>query len=189
MPGSNLVTARLVDVDMAEGEGTPGRAPAHLADSPTGSQEVCGTCTEKHKDSMCLCHFTSCQQLQPGLAAGNQLMALCLDFGPQVDRDMDVSSGDEEVKSVAAAHKKKHLTEDEREAVLAAKGANKAKEWLELEFGGYKKVCEEVLAQCVQQGICMRNKAVLHNLVLGTALLTGPHLLSVCSRPPRCLVL
>lgn len=42
---------------------------------------------------------------------------------------------------MAAAHKKKHLTEDEREAALAAKGANKAREWLELEFGGYKKVC------------------------------------------------
>lgn len=51
---------------------------------------------------------------------------------------MDVSSGEEEVSP--SKHKKKHLTEDEREAMLNAKGANKAREWLELEFGGYKKV-------------------------------------------------
>lgn len=66
VPGSNLVTARLVDVDVAEGEGTPGRAPAHLAGSPTGSQEVRCTCTERTV-YMRLCHFTSVQQLQPGL--------------------------------------------------------------------------------------------------------------------------
>jgi hypothetical protein len=52
---------------------------------------------------------------------------------------MDVSSGEEEA-AASAKHKKKHLTEDEREAMLAAKGANKAREWLELGFGGYKKV-------------------------------------------------
>jgi hypothetical protein len=63
---------------------------------------------------------------------------------------MDISSGDEEVKPMAAApRKKKHLTGDEREAELAAKGANKAREWLELEFGGYKKV-RGVLAQCMR---------------------------------------
>lgn len=39
VPGSNLVTARHVDVDMDMAD-TPGRAPAHLVDSPTGSDEV-----------------------------------------------------------------------------------------------------------------------------------------------------
>lgn len=40
VPGSNLVTARLVDIDMPPGDDEPHRAPAHLADSPTGSDEV-----------------------------------------------------------------------------------------------------------------------------------------------------
>jgi hypothetical protein len=40
IPGSNLVTARLVDIDMPPGDDEPHRAPAHLADSPTGSDEV-----------------------------------------------------------------------------------------------------------------------------------------------------
>jgi hypothetical protein len=54
---------------------------------------------------------------------------------------MDVSSGSEEQVPVKQQKmKKKHLTEDEMEAVLAAKGANKAREWLESGFGGFKKV-------------------------------------------------
>jgi hypothetical protein len=40
MPGSNLVTARLVDIDVPDAADKPGRAPAHLAASPTGSDEV-----------------------------------------------------------------------------------------------------------------------------------------------------
>ena len=47
MPGSGLVTARLVDVDMPEGPGTDkGRAPAHLLASPTGSDEVSRLCAQ-----------------------------------------------------------------------------------------------------------------------------------------------
>jgi hypothetical protein len=62
--------------------------------------------------------------------------------GSQQGRDMDVSSGSEQQEHAAATvkRKKKHLTEDEMEAALAAKGASKAREWLESGFGGFKKV-------------------------------------------------
>lgn len=60
---------------------------------------------------------------------------------------MDVSSGEEHEEHPKAAHahhqqkhKKKHLTEDEMEAAMAAKGASKAREWLDSGFGGFKKV-------------------------------------------------
>jgi len=59
--------------------------------------------------------------------------------GSQKGHEMDVSSGSE-AEAVPAQHKKKHLTEDEMEAVLAAKGASKAQEWLDSDFGGFKKV-------------------------------------------------
>lgn len=59
--------------------------------------------------------------------------------GSQKGHEMDVSSGSE-AEAVPAQHKKKHLTEDEMEAVLAAKGASKAREWLDSDFGGFKKV-------------------------------------------------
>lgn len=60
--------------------------------------------------------------------------------GSQQGRDMDVSSGDEEEHPAHAKHKKKHLTEDQQEALHAAKGAKKAMEWLETGFVGYKQV-------------------------------------------------
>lgn len=53
---------------------------------------------------------------------------------------MDVSSGEEEEHPAHAKHKKKHLTEDQQEAMHAAKGAKKAQEWLETGFVGYKQV-------------------------------------------------
>ena len=53
---------------------------------------------------------------------------------------MDVSSGEEEEHPAHGKHKKHHLTEDEQEALLAAKGASKAREWLETGFIGFKKV-------------------------------------------------
>lgn len=54
---------------------------------------------------------------------------------------MDVSSGGgSEEAHPAAKHKKKHLTEDQQEALHAAKGAKKAREWLEAGFTGFKKV-------------------------------------------------
>lgn len=39
IPGSNLVTARLVDVDLPDGLGSPGRTPAKLLKSPVGSDD------------------------------------------------------------------------------------------------------------------------------------------------------
>lgn len=56
VPGSNLVTSRLVDVDV--GDDKPGRAPAHLAESPTGSEEVsrvCGCAVGQLSQRTCLC--------------------------------------------------------------------------------------------------------------------------------------
>lgn len=57
--------------------------------------------------------------------------------GSHQEREMDVSSGSEQ--EVTVTKRKKHLTEEEMEAALAAKGANKAREWLESGFA-FKKV-------------------------------------------------
>ena len=58
--------------------------------------------------------------------------------GSHTEREMDVSSGSEH----EAHHRKhkKHLTEEQMEAAMAAKGASKAREWLESGFGRFKHV-------------------------------------------------
>lgn len=59
--------------------------------------------------------------------------------GSHQGRQMDVSSGDEAPReTMHATHKKKHLSEDEMEALLAAKGASKAQEWLDSGLKGFK---------------------------------------------------
>lgn len=55
LPGSNLVTARLVDIDMAEGPEKAGRAPAHLVASPTGSDRVRHRSHSRRLHHACLC--------------------------------------------------------------------------------------------------------------------------------------
>jgi hypothetical protein len=68
-------------------------------------------------------------------------------------RDMAVSSGSDDDEDAGARSprkggsskkkqqkKGKHMTEEEMEAVQGAKGAKKAREWLESGFGGYKAV-------------------------------------------------
>lgn len=64
--------------------------------------------------------------------------------GSQCGHDMDVSSGSEAAAAAPSKPGKKahkaHLTEEEMEAALAAKGASKARAWLDAGFGGYKQV-------------------------------------------------
>lgn len=68
-------------------------------------------------------------------------------------KDMLLSSdsgGDDEERRQRHKRKgkgQKHLTEEEAEALYEAKGARKAKEWLESGFGGFKKVCKECLME------------------------------------------
>lgn len=53
---------------------------------------------------------------------------------------MDVSSSSEAEPWPVKSGKKKHLSEEDMEAMLAAKGANKARAWLDSGFGRYKQV-------------------------------------------------
>jgi hypothetical protein len=72
-------------------------------------------------------------------------------------REMAVSSGsDDEEKAAARSPRKgassskkkkkgKHMTEEEMEAMQGAKGARKAREWLDSGFGGYTAVSAQQL--------------------------------------------
>jgi hypothetical protein len=74
-------------------------------------------------------------------------------------RDMAVSSGSDDDEEAGARSprkggsskkkqkKGKHMTEEEMEAMQGAKGARKAREWLDSGFGGYKAVSVRQRAQ------------------------------------------
>eukprot|EP00882_Tetradesmus_deserticola_P006573 GHRQ01006917.1.p1 GENE.GHRQ01006917.1~~GHRQ01006917.1.p1 ORF type:complete len:1485 (+),score=562.58 GHRQ01006917.1:723-5177(+) len=112
-----MATARMIDIDLNETGGSrsarkQGRAPAVLVDSPTGDEG------QVHQSAR-----------------------------TPAARDMAVSSGSEDDegarrprKGGISKNKKqgKHMTEEEEEAMQGAKGARKAREWLESGFGGYK---------------------------------------------------
>lgn len=89
-------------------------------------------------------------------------------------REMAISSGSEQEEEGARSPRKggsskkkkkgKHMTEEEMEAMQGAKGARKAKEWLDSGFGGYKRVSALYSwspAGCNWQGCLPR--AVLHH--------------------------
>jgi hypothetical protein len=79
-------------------------------------------------------------------------------------RDMAVSSGSDDDDEAGARSprkggsskkkkkqkKGKHMTEEEMEAMQGAKGARKAREWLDSGFGGYKAV-----SACHRHAICL----------------------------------
>lgn len=54
--------------------------------------------------------------------------------------DSDMEQEEQPQKHRKKGKGQKHLTEEEAEAMYEAKGARKAKEWLDSGFGGFKKV-------------------------------------------------